>query len=307
MRVFEDVRECAEHFPNVVLTIGSFDGLHLGHRRIIETVVRDARAMNGTAALMTLRPHPRQYFSPASAPNILTGDVKKEQLLAEAGIDVLYVLPFNAEVANLDRADFVEQIVAGRCQAKKLVVGHDFNFGKGALGNFDYLVERGASLGYTVEETPALIIDGERVSSTLIRELVLDGELDRIERFLGRKYSIVGEVTTGRGMGRQLGYPTANIKPHNNAVPANGIYVCEALFDGRRFMAAVNIGIAPTIQHDSITVEAYLLDFNENLVGKTLELVFHKRLRPEKKFNSLEELIRAIDADVDETRRYFQG
>jgi riboflavin kinase/FMN adenylyltransferase len=305
MRVIEDVRSCDARFPNVVLTIGSFDGVHLGHRRILDTVARDARAMGGTAALMTLRPHPRQFFSPQSAPNIITGDWKKEQLLAEAGIDVLYVLPFNADVANLDREAFVRQIVVGKCAAKRLVVGHDFNFGKGAQGNFEYLQSVAPEHGFAVEQAPALIIDGERVSSTLVREFILQGELDHAERFLGRKYSVVGEVITGRGMGRKLGYPTANIKPHNNAVPANGIYIAEARFEGRCFMAAVNIGIAPTISHEDIMIEAYLLDFDEGLVGKTLEIVFHKRIRPEKKFHSLEELITAIDADVVETRRFF--
>ena len=305
MRIIDDVRQCEEHFPHVVLTIGSFDGVHLGHRRIIDAVVRDARAVGGTAALMTLRPHPRQFFSPASAPNILTSDRKKEELLAAAGIDVLYILPFNAAVAGLDRAAFLADIVAGRCGAKKLVVGHDFNFGKGAKGNFEYLQEAAPLHGIEVEQAEALILDGERVSSTLVRELILQGDLERAERFLGRKYAIVGEVIKGRQMGRTLGYPTANIKPHNNAVPANGIYVAEAFFEGQRHLAAVNIGIAPTISHEDTVVEAYLLDFNSDLYGKELEIVLHKRLRPEKKFHSLETLIAAIDADVADTRKYF--
>ena len=305
MRIVDDVRTFSEHLPDVVLTIGSFDGVHLGHRRIIDAVVRDARALGGTASLMTLRPHPRQLFSPATAPNILTGGRKKEALLAEAGIDVLFVLPFNAEVAALEPEDFVREIVVRRCAARKLIVGHDFNFGRRARGNYEFLQAVAPAHGFEIAQAPALVIEGERVSSTLVRELVLQGELDHVERFLGRRYSVVGEVITGRQMGRKLGYPTANIKPHNNAVPANGIYIAEALFDGRRIMAAVNIGIAPTIRHEDTMIEAHLLDFNEELVGKTLEIVFHKRLRPEKKFDSLEALILAIDADVAETRRYF--
>lgn len=305
MRIVEDVRVFTETLPAVVLTIGSFDGVHLGHRRIIDAVVRDARAAHGTAALMTLRPHPRQHFSPATAPNILTSNRKKEQLLAEAGIEVLFVLPFNTEVAALEPEDFVRDIVAARCAAQKLIVGHDFNFGRRARGNFDFLQAVAPAHGFSVEQAPALVIDGERVSSTLVRELVLQGELDRVERFLGRRYSVVGTVITGRQMGRKLGYPTANIKPLNNAVPANGIYIAEALFDGQRYMAAVNIGIAPTIRHEDIMIEAFLLDFSGELVGKTLEIEFHKRLRPEKRFDSLEALIAAIDTDVEQTRAYF--
>jgi len=306
VRIIDDVRQTREVFPNTVLTIGSFDGVHLGHRRIIDAVVHHAREISGTAALMTLRPHPRQYFSPDSAPNTLTGNEKKETLLAEAGIDVLYVLPFNADVASMERDAFVRDIVIERCQTKRLIVGHDFNFGKGARGNFEYLQEAAPGFGLEVEQIPELILEGERISSTLIRELVLQGDLPRAERFLGRRYSVLGEVITGRGMGRKLGYPTANIKPHNNAVPANGIYIAEALFDGNRYMAAVNIGIAPTIRHEDIMIEAYLLDYSGDLVGKTLEIVFHQRVRPEKKFNSLEDLIAAIDADVTATRSYFE-
>lgn len=305
MRVVDDVRQFNEVLPGVVLTIGSFDGVHLGHRRIIDGVVAQARTIGGTAALMTLRPHPRQHFSPATAPNILTSDRKKESLLADAGIDVLFVLPFNAEVAALEPEDFVSEIVVQRCRAQRLIVGHDFNFGRRARGNFEFLQEKAPVHGFTVEQAPALVLEGERVSSTLVRELILQGELERAQRFLGRRYSVVGEVITGRQMGRKLGYPTANIKPLNNAVPANGIYIAEALVEGQRHMAAVNIGIAPTIRHEDVMIEAHLLDFSGELVGKTLEIVFHKRLRPEKHFDSLDTLIEAIDADVAETRRYF--
>jgi riboflavin kinase/FMN adenylyltransferase len=187
------------------------------------------------------------------------------------------------------------------------IVGHDFAFGKDARGNFEYLEQVAPQYGLEVRQVPPVIIQGERVSSTLIRERVLQGELENVELFLGRKYSIVGTVTTGRGMGSKLGFPTANVEPHNSAVPAHGVYVAEALLDGQRYRAAVNIGIAPTIRHEDIMIEAHLLDFSGDIVGKRIEIVFHKRLRPEKKYATLDELIAAIAEDVAEVRSFFEG
>lgn len=306
MQVIQDVRAATESFPNVVLTIGSFDGLHLGHQRIIGEVVRAARDMGGTAALMSLRPHPREFFSPENAPNILLADAKKEQLLAEAGIDVLYVLPFNAEVARMTPRAFVEDIVVGACHARKIIVGHDFCFGKDAQGDYEFLQELGPEQGFDVRQVPQLVLYGERVSSTLIREYILQGELGQVERFLGRKYSMTGEIIHGRGMGAKLGFPTANIAPHHSAVPAHGVYVAEAIVEGVRRQAAVNIGVAPTVRNEDIVVEAFLLDFDGEIAGKTIEVVFHKRLRPEKKFASFAELTEAIDKDVKNVRDYFK-
>ncbi|MBI3192584.1 MAG: bifunctional riboflavin kinase/FMN adenylyltransferase, partial [Pedosphaera parvula] len=180
-----------------------------------------------------------------------------------------------------------------------------FAFGKDAAGNHTYLEAMAPRLGFAIEQVPPLVVEGERVSSTLIREYILQGDLDHVERFLGRKYSIVGEVKRGRGMGAKLGYPTANIEPGNYAVPVHGVYIAEALLDGNRYQAAVNIGIAPTIRHEDIMVEAFLLGFNEDIVGKQLEVIFHRRLRPELKFNSLPDLIAAIGRDVEAVRAYF--
>lgn len=306
MQIIADARKPDRTFPNLVLTIGSFDGIHLGHHKIVDELMACARATGGTAGLMTLQPHPRQFFSPESAPNILTPLRKKEQILNDLGLDVLYILPFTAQVAALTAQQFVEQILVESCQTKTVVVGHDFAFGKGAQGNYDFLCEIAPSYGFDVHQVPALILQGERVGSTAIRERIIQGELENIEALLGRRYSILGEVVRGRGIGgSRLGYPTANVKPHNCAVPAHGVYVGEVLLDGVAHRAAVNIGIAPTILQEDVTIEAFILDFEENIVGREIEVVFHKRLRPEKKFNSLEELVHAIAVDVDDVRKYF--
>lgn len=305
MRIVEDVRLCEETFPHVVLTVGSFDGIHLGHRRILEELTRGARAAGGTAALMSLRPHPRQFFSPTKAPNLLTCDTKKEALLAEAGVDVLLVLPFTEEVAALSAQTFLEQIVVGRCRAKQLIVGHDFRFGSAAEGDYDYLKQQASRHGFTVTQVPALFVQGERVSSTLIRERILQGELEDIELFLGRKYSMMGAVVPGRGLGALLGFPTANIEPGCGVVPAHGVYAAEVNLEGAAYRAAVNIGVAPTIRHEDLLIEAHILNFARDVRGAEIEIVFHRRLRPEKKFGSRAELTAAIARDVEDIRAYF--
>ena len=305
MKVIEDIRKTQFDFPHLVLTVGSFDGVHLGHRRVLDEVVRVAREHNGTAAVLTMRPHPREFFSPAHAPNLLTCDKAKARLLKAAGIDTVLTLEFTADVANLDPHEFVGQIIHRCCHAKTVIVGHDFRFGRNALGNYQFLEQVGPAHGFDVRQVPPLILGGERVSSTLIRERVLQGDLERVETFLGRKYSVVGEVIPGHGVGAELGFPTANIEPRHNAVPAQGVYVAEAVVDDRRYPAAVNIGIAPTIRQTDIIVEAHLLDFHDDILGEEIEILFHKRLRTEKKFRSREQLANQIRRDVREVRGYF--
>ena len=305
MDVIDDIRQSDTDYPNVVMTVGSFDGIHLGHRSILERVISKAQEIGGTPAVLTMQPHPREYFAPEHAPNLLTSFKKKCQLIEEAGVEVLYVLPFDRDTANMEPQIFVKEILSAHCHAKAVVVGHDCRFGKGAQGDFEFLEKAGPEYGFTVEEVPPLIIEAERVSSTLVRERIIQGDLASAETLLGRKYSVVGEVQPGRGIGATLGFPTANIKPDHSAVPAQGVYIAEALVKGRRVPAAVNIGIAPTIRHEDLTIEAHLLDFSENITGCEIEIVFHKRVRPEKKFASREELMEQIDRDVEMVRAHF--
>jgi len=306
MRVIESVQQCQEVFPHVVLTVGSFDGLHLGHQRIVQQVVARARATEeATAAVLTLTPHPRRLFAPDRAPNLLTTDTKKLELLEAAGIDVTFFLRFTPEVAALEPVRFIEQIVLGRCHARELVVGHDFCFGSDARGDHRLLEEASARYGLRVLQVPPVLVDGERVSSTVVRELLLEGDLDGVERFLGRRYSLVGEVVRGRGIGAGLGYPTANLRPHHSAVPAQGVYAAEVVLSLCRRPAAVNIGIAPTVRQQDIVIEAHILDFAADIVGKPMEIVFHKRLRPEQKFSSHEALTAQIARDVEAVRAHF--
>jgi riboflavin kinase/FMN adenylyltransferase len=306
MRVVADLLDHPIEEDGLVLTIGSFDGVHRGHQAILEEVVRTARENNGTAAVVTMRPHPRQFFTPDDPPNLLTAPGKKEALFEAAGVDLLIFLRFDAHIANLDRTSFVREILHERCRARHIVIGHDFCFGKDASGDYTFLDAIGPEYGFDVKRMPPLLVDGERASSTRIRELVLQGDLDRAARFLGRRYAITGQVVAGRGIGAKLGFPTANVRPFHNAVPAQGVYAAQALLaDGTRHTAAVNIGIAPTIRQEDLTIEAHLLDFQGELSGQKIEVEFHHRLRPEQKFPSPEALIAQIGQDVEAVRTHF--
>jgi len=305
MKVIDDVRTAPEHFPGVVLTIGSFDGVHLGHQVIVREVIERARQRNGTPCALTMRPHPREFFSPERPPNLLTDEEKKARLLAEMGLQVLFVLPFNRDSAGMPKEAFVDEIVVGRCRAREVVVGHDFRFGRGAEGDYEFLKSYCRRYGIVVDQVAPVQVDGERVSSTLVRECLLQGDLDRVAQLLGRRYSINGKVIRGRGIGAGLGFPTANIKPHHSAVPAQGVYAAKAWIQGMAYPAAVNIGIAPTISHDDLTIEVHVLDFSRDICGEDAELEFFWRLRPERKFPSRKALVTQIGEDVESVRGFF--
>lgn len=307
MKIVEDVRAASEPFRNVTLTLGSFDGVHLGHQAIVRRVVEAARARSGPAAVMTLRPHPQAYFRPDNPPHLLTCDRTREALFADLGLDLLFYLPFDAATAALDREAFLDTILLGRCGAAHLVIGYDLRFGREAGGDYAYLASMTARRAFTVERVDPVLAEGRRVSSTAIRQALAEGDLDAAERMLGRPYRLTGRVTAGRGLGRELGYPTANVDPDHTALPADGIYAAEAWVGGRPYGAAVNVGYAPTLAHSQRTVEAHLLDFSGDLRGEPIEIAFRKRIRGEKKFDSVAELVSAIGADVREIREVLAG
>jgi riboflavin kinase/FMN adenylyltransferase len=305
MKIITDTDPVQPDLPHVVLTIGSFDGVHLGHQAILAQVVRAAHARGAAPAALTLRPHPRVFFSPDNPPLLLTSDAKKADLLSEAGMDLLFYLAFTEAIATLSPAEFVKQIIVEKCCACELIVGHDFRFGRNAAGDFQFLQKVASEYGLAVQEVEPVLVDGHRVSSTRIRQLLDEGDLDRVEALLGRPYSLRGEVVSGSGIGRKLGFPTANLAPHHTALPADGIYAAEAIMNGARHVAAVNVGYAPTVERNTRVVEAYLLDFNEDIVDQDMEIVFYKRLRAEKSFENHAALTAAIERDVDGVRAFF--
>lgn len=304
MKIIRDVRKAPPYFERLVLTIGCFDGVHLGHQAIIQAVIEEAKRIHGIPGVMTLEPNPRLYFSPAHAPNLLTDLPTRCKLLQSLGVEVLFILPFDKATATMTAKEFVDVIIVERCRAQIIVVGHDFSFGQSAAGSYEFLAALAPRYGFHVRQVPPLIIGGQRVSSTLIRERVLQGEVEDMDIYLGRKFSLCGKVVPGSGIGKVLGFPTANVDVGTCIVPAHGVYAAEAILDETRWKAAVNIGIAPTIRAATPLIEAHLLDFEGNLVNRSMELIFYRRLRPEKKFASREELITAIRHDVETVRKF---
>lgn len=305
MEVIRDVTTCQCPFPNVVLTIGSFDGVHLGHQKILQTVQERAKSLGGASALMSLWPHPRAFFHPEEPIALLTDPDQKEKLLESQGLDLYFILPFTSGIASMEPDHFLREVVFGKCRATRVVVGHDFSFGKGARGDIRLLERVGAEYGATAEVVQAVESDGERVSSTRVRALVAAGDMAGALRLLGRPYALAGTVRRGRGLGRQLGFPTANIVPAMALLPACGIYAARVEIGGAPHLAAVNIGIAPTLPHDRPVVEAHLLDFTGELEGLRLEVQLLHRLRPEKRFDSVEALKEGIRNDIVMIRQFF--
>lgn len=286
------------------VTIGNFDGVHLGHRELLRRTVARARAAGATAVALTFEPHPVRYFSPRSRFYEITGPEEKAALIGETGIDTLVVEPFDGGVGQMWPGDFAREVLARRLGARWVVVGYDFTFGRNRTGSPAALVEMGRDLGFDVDVVPPLMRGGAIVSSSRIRELLLAGRVREAGELLCRPYALSGPVVTGAGRGRKLGFPTANIQFTQELVPLPGVYVVEAEVDGERRRGVANVGFNPTFGENSLGVEVHLLDFEGDLYGKAMSVSFRDRIRDERKFKSVDELTRQIAKDVQYARQY---
>lgn len=287
--------EAAREAKSVVLTIGVFDGLHLGHRRVIETAVGEARRRGGTAALLTFDPHPRKVLHPLGAPPLLTSLEHRLKLMDGMGLDLCIVLRFDRGIADQSAREFVRTLLLASLHIAAVCVGPRFSFGRGREGGAALLKELGSSHGFSVVPVPGVEIDGARVSSTAIRAMVRRGELGRASRLLGRPYSIYGTVVRGKALGRKLGVPTANLRVEGELLPPPGVYTArvhigEALREG-----VLNIDQAGN-------VEAYLFDFRSDIYGKKIEAIVGTFIREERAFPSLDEMARQIRCDIEIAR-----
>lgn len=288
--------------PAVSMTIGNFDGVHLGHRELLRRTVARARAAGATAVALTFAPHPVRFFFPRSRFYEITGPEEKAALIAETGIDALVVESFDGEVGRMWPADFAREILARRLRARWVIVGYDFTFGRNRTGSPAALAEMGRDLGFEVEVVPPLLRGGAIVSSSRIRELLLAGRVREAGELLCRPYRISGPVVTGAGRGRKLGFPTANVQFAQELIPLPGVYVVEAEVDGERRPGVANVGFNPTFGENSLGVEVHLLDFDGDLYGKAMSVSFRDRIRDERKFKSVDELARQIAKDVQYAR-----
>lgn len=297
---------------SAAVAIGVFDGLHLGHRAILERALVRARERGSPCVVVSFDPHPDVVLAKGEfrIPAPLTPLLEKRARLAAIGVDTLEVLPFTRELAALTPETFVERHLVAPWAPHALVVGHGFALGRGRTGNVGRLRAIGRTHGFEVEEVPLVEVDGALVSSTRIRELLWTGRVAEAARLLGRPYSLIGTVVTGDGRGRRLGFPTANLRLHEEKMlPNDGIYAVRARIeaDGTWRAGAMSIGVRPTFEGQVRTVEVHLLDWSGELVGRELEVELVDWLRPELKFESPEALIAAMREDVAETRRRLAG
>lgn len=297
--------ELARHAPaqETVTTLGVFDGVHLGHRRLMEQVIQRARAEELLSAAIILHPIPRTVLVPGTVIPTLTSLEERIDLIRATGIDVIVPLTFTLELSRLSAREFVA-LLKEHLRLRGLVVGPDFALGRGREGNVDALRALGAELGFWVEVAPLVTAGGEHVSSTVVRQAIAEGDVSRARAILGRPYRMEGTVIQGHARGRLLGFPTANIAPlPDRALPADGIYATVTTVDGRRHPSATYVGTGPTFENGERQVEVFLLDFADNLYGSHITVELLERVRPDQRFESAAALVTQMERDVADARR----
>jgi riboflavin kinase/FMN adenylyltransferase len=307
MRVFNHLDQINEPFKNAVITIGNFDGVHIGHQALFHEAIEKAEAIGGTSVAMTFEPHPLRVLKQNNHPPLITLYEQKSELIERTGIDVLICVPFTLEFAALTAEQFVRDLLVQKIGITAIVVGQDYSFGKNREGNIDLLKSYGPKYGFEVIvagwiKSPRAL--AQRISSTKIRELVTDGRMEQAEKMLGRNYQIRGKVVTGRDRGgKLLGIPTANINLHDELCPKTGIYAVTVECEGNQHRGVANIGYSPTFEDHEFTVEVHILDFNDNIYNKKIRVNFLKRIRDEIKFSNISELIDQIKRDIAAARK----
>ncbi|MCB5190407.1 bifunctional riboflavin kinase/FAD synthetase [Methylobacillus arboreus] len=307
MQIFRHFHQAANH--PLAVAIGNFDGVHLGHQALLQRLIEVAATQGLKSAVMTFEPHPREFFAPERAPTRLTSLREKLELFAEAGVDYVYVCHFNRRFAAITVEAFMQDILRNALDARAILVGEDFRFGAGRQGGMEDFV----TAGFNLQSQPQVNLDGERVSSTAIREALAQGRLVEAARLLGRPYSISGKVVHGDKLARELGYPTANIHMLHDRPPLFGIYAVklEGLAesaDGADWPGVASLGVRPTVKHNGKpTLEVHLFDFNGDIYGRHVRVKFMHKIRDEMKFDSLDTLKYWIARDADMARDYFRA
>ena len=309
MKIHRDLTDF--YAQNPVLTVGTFDGVHLGHRKIISRLHDLATAINGESVIFTFDPHPRKIVAPSETNlRLLTTLEEKIALFEQSGIDHLIIYPFTPEFAQLNYSEFVEQILVGQIHTQTLVVGYDHKFGKGRQGDFELLKNCADRLGFQIEKLDVLLMNESNISSTKIREAIQVGNFDIANAYLGYPFTLHGTVVEGQKLGRQIQFPTANIEASDpdKIIPGYGVYAVQAKVLNRTYLGMLNIGSRPTVNNnaDHRSIEVHLLDFDSDIYGEQLELIFHRKLREEQKFDSIDALKEQLAKDKIDTISFFQ-
>lgn len=307
MNVYRHINEFSSK-KNVVITTGTFDGVHLGHKKIIEQVVSAAKKISGESVILTFFPHPRMVLYPESNDLKLLNTIDERiELLKDSGIDHLIIHPFSMEFSRITSLDFVRDILVNKLNTKRLVIGYDHHFGKNREGSFQHLKEYGPLYGFEVEEIPAQEIQQINISSTKIRNSLLIGEIRAANQFLGYPYFINGTVVDGDKIGRELGFPTANIKVDEayKLIPGNGVYAVKVNIEQQSFTGMLNVGNRPTLNGEEETIEVNIFNFNEQIYNKPIRIEFFEKIRNEIKFNELSELQQQLNNDKQKVLQLF--
>ncbi len=300
MRIFNDLNTVAE-ISNPVVTIGTFDGVHLGHQKILQTLLDEAHGIDGESVLLTFYPHPRMILYPEShGMKLLQTQAEKMEKLSEYGLQNLIIYPFSFDFSRLTALEFVRDILVNKLHVRKIIIGYDHQFGKNREGNIQYLKDVADTYEFEVIEIPAQDIDEVNISSTKIREALLNGDVQRAAVFLGQPYVLSGKVVRGRALGRTIGFPTANIEVNSDLklVPGIGVYAVEVHVERNVYRGMLNIGKRPTIvSTDDVHLEVHILDFQEDIYDKVITIRFMERVRDEQKFESVEALKEQLQKD----------
>jgi riboflavin kinase/FMN adenylyltransferase len=306
MEIIKNLDKIVKPFKNAVITIGNFDGVHIGHQALFHAVIEKADAINGTSVAMTFEPHPLRVLEQNNLPPLITLYEQKTELIARSGIDFLICVPFTRDFAALSAREFVADLLIKRIGMNAIVVGKDYTFGRNREGNLELLQSMAGQHNFEVIQVDWIQIAKNypgRISSTRVRELVMEGKVAEVQQLLGRYYQIRGLVTTGRDRGgKLLGFPTANINLHDELCPKTGVYAVTVEFQDQHFEGVANIGYSPTFEDRLFTVEVHILDFNQNIYGEKIRINFVKRIRDEIKFASIEQLSEQIKQDVIKAR-----
>lgn len=290
---------------NSCLTIGNFDGVHLGHQKLIQQVVAQAQNQSCLSVVVTMQPLPQQFFTGKYSMVLLSDFKLKAKLFQQLGVDVMCLLNFNQKIAAMKARDFYREILCFGLKSQSIMVGDDFKFGRNREGDFNLLKQWSKADGIKVAQMHSIQIDGIRVSSTVVRELLAAGDFAQAKQMLGRDFNLIGKVAHGRKKGRELGFPTINIELRDGDFPLHGIYVSQIKIAGQLYPSVASVGFNPTVGGNAKRVEVHVFDFSREVYGQTVEVLFYKKLRNEVEFGSLTELTDAVAEDVKAGREFF--
>ncbi|GFE58452.1 bifunctional riboflavin kinase/FAD synthetase [Geobacter sp. AOG1] len=306
MIIYRSIDEIRERLPNAVVTIGNFDGVHLGHREMFRRLKKAAADIGGVSVVITFYPHPLKVLPVGRDVRLINTYAEKENLIEASGVDYLVVLHFTPEFASISATEFVRDILVGRIGARKLIIGYDYAFGRNRQGDVAFLQRLGGEMGFAVEVL-APIGTGETVySSSMVRRLIQAGDVKEVVAFLGRHFSVGGTVVHGHHRGKDLGFPTANLQTDKELLPAHGVYAVKVKVNDRIYDGACNIGDNPTFGDEASAIEVFLFDFDGDLYGNELRVYFVERLRGEMKFPDVASLTQAIGEDIRRCREILR-